>query len=59
MKQEEALKILVQVCEKANKAGVFTLSESSLVLQALESFGVTAPKAEKINDSEDKKEQKK
>ena len=59
MKQEEALKILVQVCEKANKAGVFSLSESSLVLQALESFGVKAPKAEEIDDSETKKESKK
>ena len=56
MKQEEALKVLIQVCEKANKAGVFTLSESSLVLQALEAFGVTAPKADKIDDNEAKKE---
>ena len=56
MKQEEALKVLIQVCEKANKAGVFTLSESSLVLQALEAFGVTAQKADKIDDNEAKKE---
>ena len=58
MKQEEAIKILVQVCEKSNKAGVFSLSESSLVLQALEAFGITAPKSDGIESDDNKKEEK-
>jgi hypothetical protein len=50
MKQEQALQVIVQVCEKANRSGVFTLGESALVLQALEAFGVKAPKAESIDE---------
>tara|TARA_R110000744_G_scaffold3191_5_gene12464 strand:+ start:1318 stop:1512 length:195 start_codon:yes stop_codon:yes gene_type:complete len=52
MTQEQALQIVVQVCEKGNKAGIFTLSESSLVLQALEQFGVKPPKVEDIKDAD-------
>ena len=52
MTQEQALQIIVQVCEKGNKAGIFTLSESSLVLQALEQFGVKPPKVEDIKDAD-------
>jgi len=50
MKQEQALQIIVQVCEKGNKAGLFSLSESHLVLQALEQFGVKPPQVENIDD---------
>ena len=52
MTQEQALQIVVQVCEKGNKAGIFTLSESSLVLQALEQCGVKPPKVEDIKDAD-------
>ena len=52
MTQEQALQIIVQVCEKANKSGLFTLSESSLVLQALEQFGVTPPKADEVKQDD-------
>ena len=64
MKQENAIQVLIQVCEKATKAGVFSLGESSLVLQALEAFGVKAPQpegldadaeAEVVEDKKDKK----
>ena len=50
MKKEQALQIIVQVCEKGNKSGLFTLSESSLVLQALEQFGVQPPQVEELQD---------
>tara|TARA_R110000744_G_scaffold358249_3_gene465314 strand:- start:1657 stop:1845 length:189 start_codon:yes stop_codon:yes gene_type:complete len=50
MKQEQALQIIVQVCEKSNKAGVFSLSESHLVLKALEQFGIKPPEVDNIND---------
>ena len=50
MTQEQALQIIVQVCEKGNKSGLFTLSESSLVLQALEQFGVQPPQVEELQD---------
>lgn len=52
MTKEQALQIIVQVCEKGNKSGLFTLSESSLVLQALEQFGVQPPKVEDIKQEE-------
>lgn len=52
MTREQALQIIVQVCEKGNKSGLFTLSESSLVLQALEQFGVQPPKVEELNNDE-------
>jgi len=52
MTQEQALQVIVQVCEKGNKSGLFTLSESSLVLQALEQYGVTPPKAEELEQDE-------
>jgi hypothetical protein len=52
MTKEQALQLIVQVCEKGNKSGLFTLSESSLVLQALEHFGVTPPKAEELEQDE-------
>jgi hypothetical protein len=52
MTQEQALQIIVQVCEKGNKNGLFTLSESSLVLQALEQFGVQPPKVEEVKQDE-------
>lgn len=52
MTQEQSLQIIVQVCEKANKNGLFTLSESSLVLQALEQFGVQPPKVEEVKQDE-------
>ena len=48
MTKEQSLQILIQVCEKGNKSGLFTLSESSLVLQALEQFGVQPPKVEEL-----------
>lgn len=50
MTKEQALQLLVQVCEKGNKNGLFTLSESSLVLQALEQFGVKPPKVDDLKD---------
>ena len=50
MKKEQALQIIVKVCEKGNKSGLFTLSESSLVLQALEQFGVQPPQVEELQD---------
>ena len=50
MKKEQALQIIVQVCEKGNKSGLLTLSESSLVLQALEQFGVQPPQVEELQD---------
>tara|TARA_Y100001938_G_scaffold38106_1_gene52587 strand:+ start:448 stop:645 length:198 start_codon:yes stop_codon:yes gene_type:complete len=52
MTKEQALQIIVQVCEKGNKNGLFTLSESSLVLQALEQFGVQPPKVEEVQQDE-------
>ena len=56
MTNEQAIQIIVQVCEKGNKSGLFTLSESSLVLQALEQFGVQPPKVEEL-EQDDKKEE--
>lgn len=56
MTQEQSLQIIVQVCEKANKNGLFTLSESSLVLQALEQFGVTPPTVEEVKQDEEAEE---
>lgn len=38
MSSEQALKILVQAAFKANKAGVFELSESGLISQAVDVF---------------------
>jgi hypothetical protein len=52
MTQEQALQVIVQVCEKGNKSGLFTLSESSLVLQALEQYGVTPPQAKELEQDE-------
>jgi hypothetical protein len=52
MTQEQSLQIIIQVCEKGNKNGLFTLSESSLVLQALEQFGVQPPKVEEVKQDE-------
>ena len=57
MNKEQALQIIVQVCEKGNKNGLFTLSESSLVLQALEQFGVQPPKVEEVQQDESKEEE--
>jgi hypothetical protein len=56
MKQDQALQIIVQVCEKGNKAGLFTLSESSLVLKALEQFGVLPPAVESVEGENDVQE---
>lgn len=52
MTKDQALQIIVQVCEKGNKSGLFTLSESSLVLQALQEFGVTPPQVEDLKQDE-------
>lgn len=52
MTKEQALQLIVQVCEKGNKSGLFTLSESSLVLQALEQFGVQPPKVEELQNDD-------
>ena len=57
MTKEQALQLKVQVCEKGNKSGLFTLSESSLVLQALEQFGVQPPQVEDLKQ-DDVEEQK-
>lgn len=57
MTKEQALQLIVQVCEKGNKSGLFTLSESSLVLQALEQFGVQPPQVEDLKQ-DDVEEQK-
>ncbi|QDP51182.1 MAG: hypothetical protein Tp172MES766071_25 [Prokaryotic dsDNA virus sp.] len=59
MTQEQSIQIIVQVCEKANKNGLFTLSESSLVLQALEQFGVTPPSVEEVKQDEETKSETK
>lgn len=59
MTQEQSLQIIVQVCEKANKNGLFTLAESSLVLQALEQFGVTPPSVEEVKQDEETKSETK
>ena len=56
MTQEQALQIIVQVCEKGNKSGLFTLSESSLVLQALEQFGVTPPTVDEVKQDDEAEE---
>ena len=56
MTQEQALQIIVQVCEKGNKSGLFTLSESSLVLQALEQFGVTPPTVDEVKQDDEAQE---
>tara|TARA_A100001201_G_scaffold6430_1_gene10623 strand:- start:1868 stop:2056 length:189 start_codon:yes stop_codon:yes gene_type:complete len=58
MNKEQALQIIVQVCEKGNKAGLFSLSESSLVLQALEQFGVTPPAVESVDEEVNETETK-
>lgn len=52
MTKEQSLNILISVCEKASKAGLFSLSESSLVLQSLENFGVTPPKVDDIKQDD-------
>ena len=52
MTKEQSLQILISVCEKASKACLFSLSESSLVLQSLENFGVTPPKVDDIKQDE-------
>ena len=52
MTKEQALQLIVQVCEKGNKSGLFTLSESSLVLQDLEKFGIQPIKIEDDNKEE-------
>jgi hypothetical protein len=52
MTKEQSLQIIVQVCEKASKSGLFTLSESSLVLQALQEFGVQPPQVEDIKQDD-------
>ena len=52
MTKEQALQLIVQVCEKGNKSALFTLSESSLVLQALEQFGVQPPKVEELENDD-------
>jgi len=52
MTKEQSLQIIIQACEKGNKNGLFTLSESSLVLQALEQFGVQPPKVEELEKNE-------
>ena len=52
MTKDQALQLLVSVCEKASKSGLFTLSESSLVLQALQEFGVTPPQVEELKQDE-------
>tara|TARA_R100000781_G_scaffold14469_1_gene12056 strand:- start:142 stop:339 length:198 start_codon:yes stop_codon:yes gene_type:complete len=52
MTKDQALQLLVSVCEKASKSGLFTLSESSLVLQALEQFGVQPPQVEDLKQDE-------
>ena len=57
MTNEQALQIIVQVCEKSNKAGLFSLSESSLVLQALETYGVTPPAVESVEESNEVQEE--
>ena len=56
MTQEQALQLIVQVCEKGNKSGLFTLSESSLVLQALEQFGVTPPTVDEVKQDDEAQE---
>lgn len=56
MTKEQALQIIVQVCEKGNKTGLFTLSESSLVLKALEQFGVLPPAVESVEGENDVQE---
>ena len=58
MTQEQSLQVIVQVCEKANKSGLFTLSESHLVLQALEQFGVKPQIANEVEQAEETKEVK-
>ncbi|WP_017732729.1 hypothetical protein [Nafulsella turpanensis] len=40
MKQEEAIKILIQAAELANKRGAFSLTESKQVALAVEAFQV-------------------
>ena len=52
MTRDQALQLLVSVCEKASKSGLFTLSESSLVLQALEQFGVQPPQVEDLKQDD-------
>jgi hypothetical protein len=52
MTKEQSLQIIIQACEKGNKNGLFTLSESSLVLQALEQFGVQPPKLEELEQDD-------
>ena len=52
MTKDQALQLLVSVCEKASKSGLFTLSESSLVLQALEQFGVQPPQVEDLKQDD-------
>ena len=57
MTNEQALQIIVQVCEKGNKAGLFSLSESSLVLQALETYGVKPPAVESVENADEVQEE--
>ena len=52
MTKDQALQLLVSVCEKASKSGLFTLSESSLVLQALEQFGVQPPQVDDLKQDD-------
>lgn len=48
MNNDQAMNILVSVCEKSVQKGVLTLAEAHLVLSALETMGVKLPEVNSI-----------
>lgn len=50
MNNDQAMNIIVSVCEKSVQKGVFTLAEAHLVLNALETLGVKLPEVNQISN---------
>tara|TARA_Y100000361_G_scaffold111063_1_gene101154 strand:- start:4390 stop:4587 length:198 start_codon:yes stop_codon:yes gene_type:complete len=53
MNNEQAMNIIVSVCEKSVQKGVFTLAEAHLVLNALETLGVKLPQVNQISNDDE------
>lgn len=49
---EQSKQLIVQGLEKATKAGVFSLAETSLLLSALKEMGIEAPELSEANEDD-------
>jgi hypothetical protein len=49
---EQAKQAIVQGLEKATKAGVFSLAETSIILSALKEMGIEAPELSEAKEDE-------